>query len=102
MVEDDEDEEVCFGYGGIDGVGFRLRLMYKMYRFSLYEIVSCFYIVGGDVIEKCYCIFKIDRINDDELELSIIDDKIVYIQKDMNELLDMIDDGNKGMGGLKF
>ncbi|KAK4651528.1 phosphatidylinositol-3,5-bisphosphate 5-phosphatase [Podospora pseudocomata] len=102
MAEDDEDEEVRLGYGGIDGAGPRSRLMHKMHRFSLYETASRFYIVGGDVTEKRYRILKIDRINDDESELSITDDKTVYTQKDMNELLDTIDDGNKGTGGLKL
>ncbi|KAK0627715.1 SacI homology domain-containing protein [Immersiella caudata] len=73
-----------------------------MHKFSLYETASRFYIVGGDMTEKRYRILKIDRTTDDASELSITDDKTVYTQKDMNQLLDTIDDGNKGTGGLKL
>ena len=36
------------------------------------------------------------------IALTIADDKTLYTQKAMNELLDTIDDGNKGTGGLKL
>ncbi|GAB1319044.1 phosphatidylinositol-3,5-bisphosphate 5-phosphatase [Madurella fahalii] len=98
-VEDDDDEARI---GGDHGPCPRLRKMQKMHRFSLYETASRFYIVGGDVTEKRYRILKIDRTNDDASELSITDDKTVYTQKDMNQLLDTIDDGNRGTGGLKL
>jgi phosphatidylinositol 3,5-bisphosphate 5-phosphatase len=77
------------------------RLVYKMHKFSLYETASRYYIVGGDVTERRYRILKIDRTTDDS-DLSITDDKIVYSQKEMNQLLDTIDDGNKGSGGIKL
>ncbi|KAK4230016.1 SacI homology domain-containing protein [Podospora fimiseda] len=99
-VEDDEYEEARIG--GTDGALPRSRLMHKMHKFSLYETASRFYIVGGDVTEKRYRILKIDRTNDDESELSITDDKTVYSLKDMNQLLDTIDDGNRGTGGMKL
>lgn len=38
----------------------------------------------------------------DDSDLSITDDKIVYSQKQMNQLLDTIDDGNKGTGGIRL
>lgn len=79
----------------------RRRLVHKMHKFSLYETASRYYIVGGDVTEKRYRILKIDRTVDDS-DLSITDDKIVYTQKQMNQLLDTIDDGNKGTGGIKL
>ncbi|KAH8879444.1 hypothetical protein GQ53DRAFT_789292 [Thozetella sp. PMI_491] len=81
------------------------RIVHKMHKFSLYETASRFYIVGGDVTEKRYRILKIDRSggdHDEPPELSITDDKTIYSQKDMNQLLDTIDDGNKGTGGLKL
>ncbi|KAK4193800.1 putative Polyphosphoinositide phosphatase [Podospora australis] len=101
-TEEEEETRAGFGFGGNDGAGPRSRFMHKMHRFSLYETASRFYIVGGDVTEKRYRILKIDRTNDDESELSITDDKTVYSQKDMFQLLDTIDDGNKGTGGLKL
>ncbi|KAM0279811.1 hypothetical protein ACHAQH_004362 [Verticillium albo-atrum] len=77
------------------------RLVYKMHKFSLYETASRYYIVGGDVTERRYRILKIDRTTEDS-DLSITDDKIVYSQREMNQLLDTIDDGNKGTGGIKL
>ncbi|KAH6635213.1 SacI homology domain-containing protein [Chaetomium sp. MPI-SDFR-AT-0129] len=106
-AEDEEDDE---GYGGTphgggdSGFTWRPRLKQQMHRFSLYETASRFYIVGGDVTEKRYRILKVDRTHDDgdASELSITEDKTVYSQKDMNQLLDTIDDGNRGTGGLKL
>ncbi|KAI0012195.1 SacI homology domain-containing protein [Xylariaceae sp. FL0662B] len=77
-----------------------IRSVYKMHKFTLYETAGRYYIVGGDVTEKHYRILKIDR-NTHDSDLSITDDKIIYSQKEMNSLLDTIDDGNKGTGGIK-
>ncbi|XXG95051.1 hypothetical protein Hte_001311 [Hypoxylon texense] len=77
-----------------------IRSAYKMHKFTLYETASRYYIVGGDVTEKRYRILKIDR-NTHDSDLSITDDKIIYSQKEMNSLLNTIDDGNKGTGGIK-
>jgi hypothetical protein len=77
------------------------RLTYKMHKFSLYETASRYYIVGVDVSENWYRILKIDRTTQGA-ELSMTDDKIVYSLKQMNQLLDTIDDGNKGTGGIKL
>lgn len=98
-------EEEYDGATGPEDVGEdgrpRRRLVHKMHKFSLYETASRYYIVGGDVTEKRYRILKIDRMVDDS-DLSITDDKIVYSQKQMNQLLDTIDDGNKGTGGIRL
>ncbi|KAI5457217.1 SacI homology domain-containing protein [Mariannaea sp. PMI_226] len=77
------------------------RLIYKMHKFSLYETASRYYIVGVDVSEKRYRILKIDRTTEGA-ELNMVDDKIVYSLKEMNQLLDTIDDGNRGTGGIKL
>ncbi|CAI4219861.1 unnamed protein product [Parascedosporium putredinis] len=74
---------------------------YKMHKFSLYETATRYYIVGGDMTERRYRMLKIDRTTDDS-DLSITDDKIVYSQREMNQLLDTIDHGNKGTGGMKL
>lgn len=99
------EEEYDGGTGAEEDSGERGRprrkLVHKMHRFSLYETASRYYIVGGDVTEKRYRILKIDRTVDDS-DLSITDDKIVYTQKQMNQLLDTIDDGNKGTGGIRL
>ncbi|KJZ71465.1 hypothetical protein HIM_09151 [Hirsutella minnesotensis 3608] len=77
------------------------RLVYKMHKFSLYETVSRYYVVGVDVSEKRYRILKIDRTTEGA-ELNMTDDKIVYSLKEMNQLLDTIDDGNRGTGGIRL
>ena len=73
----------------------------KMHRFSLYETASRYYLVGGDVVDRKFRILKIDRTADSG-DLSIAEDDIVYTKKEMNQLLNTVDDGNKASGGLKL
>ena len=73
----------------------------QMHRFSLYETASRYYLVGTDVGERKFRILKIDRTADSG-ELSIAEDDIVYTRKEMNQLLNAVDDGNKVTGGLKL
>ena len=73
----------------------------QMHRFSLYETASRFYLVGMDVAERKFRILKIDRTADSG-ELSIAEDDIVYTRKEMNQLLNAVDDGNKSSGGMKL
>ena len=73
----------------------------QMHRFSLYETASRFYLVGGDVVDRKFRILKIDRTADSG-DLSISEDDIVYTKKEMNQLLNTVDDGNKASGGLKL
>lgn len=93
IAEDDD-----YGAGG----GPRAKAIHRMHKFTVYETASRFYIVGCDITEKRFRILKIDRTADDASELTITDDKTVYTQKDMNQLINTIDDGNKGTGGLKL
>lgn len=73
----------------------------RMHRFSLYETASRFYLVGGDVLDRRFRILKIDRTANLE-DLVVAEDEILYTRKEMNQLLNAIDDGNKGSGGLKL
>ncbi|KAI4242557.1 MAG: hypothetical protein L6R40_003938 [Gallowayella cf. fulva] len=73
----------------------------KIHRFSLYETVSWFYLVGGDVLDCKFRILKIDRTADSG-DLSVVEDEIVYTRKEMNQLLNAVDDGNKASGGLRM
>lgn len=73
----------------------------KMHKFSLYETASRFYLVGGDIVDRKFRILKIDRTVDLG-DLSISEDGIVYTKKEMNRLLNTVDDGNKSSGGLKL
>ena len=73
----------------------------QMHRFSLYETASRYYLVGTDVGDRKFRILKIDRTADSG-ELSITEDDIVYTRKEMNQLLNAVDDGNKVTGGMKL
>ncbi|MCJ1339813.1 phosphatidylinositol-3,5-bisphosphate 5-phosphatase [Bachmanniomyces sp. S44760] len=73
----------------------------KMHRYSLYETASRYYLVGGDVMDRKYRILKIDRTVDSG-GLLVSEDEIVYTKKEMNQLLNAVDDGNKSTGGLKL
>ncbi|KAF4611333.1 hypothetical protein G7Y89_g15680 [Cudoniella acicularis] len=73
----------------------------KMHKFSLYETATRYYIVGADVMDKRFRILKIDRTADAG-NLSIAEDEIVYTKKEMSQLLNAIDDGNKSTGGMKL
>lgn len=73
----------------------------KMHKFSLYETTSRFFLVGGDITDRKFRILKIDR-SSEAGELNIAEDDIVYTKKEMNLLLNTVDDGNKTSGGLKL
>ena len=73
----------------------------KMHKFSLYETTSRFFLVGGDITDRKFRILKIDR-SAETGELNIAEDDIVYTKKEMNLLLNTVDDGNKSSGGLKL
>ena len=73
----------------------------RMQKFSLYETASRFYLVGGNTLDLKFRILKIDRTADLG-DLSIVEDDIVYTKKEMDLLLNTIDDGNKSSGGLKL
>jgi hypothetical protein len=73
----------------------------KMHKFSLYETAVRYYIVGADVMDKRFRILKIDR-EADAGNLTISEDEIVYTKKEMSQLLNAIDDGNKSTGGMKL
>lgn len=73
----------------------------RMHKFSLYETSSRYYLVGADNMDKHYRVLKIDRTAPPG-HLSIVEDDIVYDKREMNQLLNAIDDGNKGTGGMKL
>ncbi|KAI9675158.1 MAG: phosphatidylinositol-3,5-bisphosphate 5-phosphatase [Trizodia sp. TS-e1964] len=73
----------------------------KMHKFNLWETATRYYLVGGDLMDRRFRILKIDRTSEPG-DLSIAEDDIVYTQKEMSQLLNAIDDGNRSTGGLKF
>ncbi|KAJ6148350.1 hypothetical protein N7497_010332 [Penicillium chrysogenum] len=72
----------------------------RMHKFTLYETATRFYMVGINLAETRFRILKIDRTSDSG-ELNITEDDMVYNKREMVQLLDAIDDGNKSSGGLK-
>ncbi|KOS20641.1 Polyphosphoinositide phosphatase [Escovopsis weberi] len=77
------------------------RPFHKMHRYSLYETASHFYLVGVDVSEKRYRILKIEKTTEGT-ELNMTDDKHVYSLDEVSQLLETIDHGNRGTGGVKL
>jgi hypothetical protein len=73
----------------------------RMHKFSLYETSTRFYLVGADIMDMHYRVLKIDRTSPPG-HLNIFEDDIVYSKREMNQLLNAIDDGNKGSGGMKL
>jgi hypothetical protein len=73
----------------------------KMHKVSLYETATRYYVVGADVMDRRFRILKIDRTVDVG-DLCIVEDEIVYTKKEMSQLLNAIDDGNKSTGGMKL
>lgn len=73
----------------------------RMHKFSLYETASRYYSVGGDIVDKRFRVLKIDRTAESG-SLTIAEDDIFYTKKEMNQLLNAVDDGNKSSGGLKL
>ncbi|KAJ5488679.1 Polyphosphoinositide phosphatase [Penicillium diatomitis] len=72
----------------------------RMHKFTLYETATRFYVVGINLAETRFRILKIDRTSEYG-ELSVTEDDMVYSKREMVQLLDAIDDGNKSSGGLK-
>ena len=72
----------------------------KMHKFTLYETSTRFYLVGQDMMDEQFRVLKIDRTSPPE-NLNIFEDDIVYDKREMKQLLNTIDDGNKGTGGMK-
>ncbi|KAL5382477.1 hypothetical protein DPSP01_006576 [Paraphaeosphaeria sporulosa] len=73
----------------------------RMHKFYLYETSTRFYLIGADLLDKHYRVLKIDRTAPPG-HLSIFEDDIVYDRKEMNHLLNAINDGNKATGGVKL
>lgn len=74
----------------------------KLERFVLYETTSHLYLTASDKRETQYRVLKIDRRVNSPACLADIcqEDPIVYTPMDMLEMLDMIHEGNRTVGGL--
>lgn len=112
-VPEEEDEEphvaTSFERDSTPASAQKRRSMYfdagedefnRMHKFSLYETATRFYMVGMNLSDTRFRILKIDRTS--ETDLIVGEDDIVYTKREMSQLLDAIDDGNKISGGLKL
>ncbi|KAK2877215.1 hypothetical protein FQN49_001339 [Arthroderma sp. PD_2] len=98
-----DDAECASGGGGGEDAGKDGELPFaKMHKFSLYETATRYYLVGMDLLDRRFRMLKIDRTSGPEEDLVIAEDETIYSKKEMNQLLDAVDDGNKSSGGLKL
>jgi hypothetical protein len=77
------------------------NLVYKFSTFNkfiLYENKLRFYIVASNASDSRHRIVKIDRTS--HTEVVIVEDDTDYSGKQMSNMLKMLEDGNKGSGGL--
>ncbi|KAI0086625.1 SacI homology domain-containing protein [Irpex rosettiformis] len=82
-------------------------------KFILYENRLRFFIVASNTSDSRHKIIKIDRsavgsssqggtdeVPDDPYSVGVVEDDALYSGKQMSEMLKMLEDGNKGSGGL--
>ncbi|KIJ60428.1 hypothetical protein HYDPIDRAFT_98752 [Hydnomerulius pinastri MD-312] len=67
-------------------------------KFILYENRLRFYIVASNASDSRHRIIKIDRTS--QSDLTVVEDETDYSGKQMSAMLKMLDDGNKGSGGI--
>ncbi|TID25668.1 hypothetical protein E6O75_ATG03531 [Venturia nashicola] len=73
----------------------------KMSRWTLYETSARYFMVGQDMMEKHFRIMTIDRTAGPN-HLNVREDDIVYDRREMNQLINTIEEGNKNAGGMKL
>ncbi|KAI8339268.1 SacI homology domain-containing protein [Chlamydoabsidia padenii] len=69
-----------------------------MSSYELYETKTRYYIVGTDQSKQRYRVLQVHRTN--PKDLVVIEDDVVYTEQEKTKLLDMIEDGNRSVGGL--
>lgn len=67
-------------------------------KFILYENKTRFYVVASNTSDSRHKILKISRTSQDTLDIN--EDDMTYNGKEMSGILKMLEDGNKGSGGL--
>ncbi|KAG2691275.1 hypothetical protein I3760_08G002000 [Carya illinoinensis] len=71
---------------------------YSLEKFRLYETRQRFYLIGSDRSKRLFRVLKIDRSEPSDLNIS--EDPVVYSPKEIKNLLQRIDEGNRATGGL--
>lgn len=67
-------------------------------KFILYENKLRFYVVASNASDSRHRIIKIDRTS--PVDLNVVEDDTDYSGKQMSAMLKMLDDGNRGSGGI--
>ncbi|CAG8525767.1 16366_t:CDS:10 [Cetraspora pellucida] len=68
-------------------------------KFVLYETKTNYYIVGSNQSDNRFRILKIDRTT--PTELNVIEDDVIYSKQEINDILTVLEEGNRISGGLK-
>ncbi|KAK4293153.1 hypothetical protein Pmani_034130 [Petrolisthes manimaculis] len=68
-------------------------------KMALYETKSRLYLIGSNNTQTKFRVLKIDRT--EPYELQITDDKVEYSQRQIKELLAMINEGNRAQSGQR-
>lgn len=68
-------------------------------KFVLYETKPRYYLVGSNRQKTCFKVLKIDRTLPHDL--AFMEDPEVYSRAEIQQLLEMIEHGNKASGGMK-
>ncbi|KAG9290856.1 hypothetical protein G9A89_011005 [Geosiphon pyriformis] len=68
-------------------------------KFALYETKANYYMIGSNQSDNRFRILKIDRNSANEL--NVIEDDVIYSKQQINDILTVLDEGNKISGGLK-
>lgn len=69
-------------------------------KINLYETKARFYLIGSNNTQNKFRVLKIDRM--EPKELVVIDDKVEYNHREINDLLKMIEYGNISRQGQKY
>lgn len=69
-------------------------------KFILYETKLKLFIVASNTSESQHKIIKIDRTSTSLDDLDIVEDDTTYTGREMTAMLKMLEDGNRGSGGL--
>lgn len=74
---------------------------HRMYKFTLYETNTRYWITGGDITDKYFRLLQIHR-NSPPGQLVLHEDENVYNRQKMNDMLNAIDQESKTTGSLKM
>ncbi|XP_050728957.1 polyphosphoinositide phosphatase-like isoform X2 [Eriocheir sinensis] len=76
-----------------------LPIVNGLQKMALYETRARLYLIGSNNTQTKFRVLKIDRT--EPFELSMIDDKVEYSQRQIKELLTMINEGNRAQTGQR-